>query len=116
EPELADQFSLLKNISMNLPFGVRLYVKEHPAQFLGNGLNYGFYRRLTALSNVRYYRADAPLKELVSHRRCLGVAVINGTVGLEAAMNRKPVFVFGRALYGAGDCFFKPQSFDEFYA
>lgn len=116
EPEFADQFSLLKNISMNLPFGVRLYVKEHPAQFLGNGLDYGFYRRLTALPNVRYYRADASLKELMSHRRCLGVAVINGTVGLEAAMNRKPVFVFGRALYGAGDCFLKPKSFDEFYA
>ena len=116
EPELADQFSLIKNISMNLPFGVRLYVKEHPAQFLGHGLDYDFYRRLTALPNVRYYRGDAALKELMSHRRCLGVAVINGTVGLEAAMNRKPVFVFGRALYGAGDCFFKPKSFEEFYS
>jgi len=116
EPEIADQFCLIKNISMNLPFGVRLYVKEHPAQFVGYGLDYGFYRRLTALPNVRYFRADASIDDLFKHPRCHGVAVINGTVGLEAAMHRKPVFVFGRAPYGVGDCFLKPKSFEEFFA
>ena len=48
-PELADQFSLIKNISMNLPYGVKLYVKEHPLAHLGLGLDFGFYRRLSAL-------------------------------------------------------------------
>ncbi len=115
-PEIADQFSLLKNLSMHLPFGVRLYVKEHPAQQLGFGLDFGFYRRLTSLPNVRYFKASANLNELLTHKGCLGVAVINGTLGLEAAMTyRKPVFVFGSALYGAGDCFFKPKSFSEFF-
>jgi hypothetical protein len=114
-PEIADQFGLIKNISMNLPFSVRLYVKEHPAQQLGAGLDYGFYRRLSALPNVRYVRASANLPELLQHRGCLAVAVINGTVGLEAAfMFRKPVFVFAPALYQAGGCFLKPGSFEEF--
>jgi hypothetical protein len=115
EPEIADQFGLIKNMSMNLPFGVRLYVKEHPAQQLGMGLDYGFYRRLSSLPNVRYLRASANLAELLQHRGCLAVAVINGTVGLEAAfMFRKPVFVFGPALYRAGGCFLKPGNFEEF--
>lgn len=114
-PEIADQFALIKNISMNLPFGVRLYVKEHPAQQLGAGLDYGFYRRLSALPNVRYVRASANLRDMLEHRGCLAVIVINGTVGLEAAMTfRKPVFVFAPAFYRAGGCFLKPANFDEF--
>src|SRR5262249_16763775 len=45
----------------------------------------------------------------------LAVAVINGTIGLEAAlMFRRPVFVFAPALYQAGGCFLKPESFEEF--
>lgn len=115
-PEMADQFGLIKNISMHLPFGVRLYVKQHPAQQMGHGLDYGFYRRLASLPNVRYFAADAPLRDLMLHPRCRGVAVINGTVGLEAAMLRVPVYVFGRALYGEADCFYKPKDFFEFYA
>lgn len=116
-PEIADQFTLLKNMSMHLPYGVRLYVKEHPAQQLGFGLDYGFYRRLTSLPNVRYFKASANLHEMLTHRGCLGVAVINGTVGLEAAMTyRKPVFVFGPALYGVGDCFIKPKNYEEFFS
>jgi hypothetical protein len=115
-PEIADQFNLIKNISMNLPFGVRLYVKEHPSQPIGNSLDYGFYRRLCALPNVRYIAASADLGKLLADRRCIGAAVINGTVGLEAAFHhRKPVFVFAPALYSAGGCFIKPKNFAEFY-
>ena len=54
--ELVDQFGLIKNISVNLPFGVRLYVKEHPAQSVGYGLDYGFCRRLTSLPNACYFK------------------------------------------------------------
>jgi hypothetical protein len=115
-PELADQFGLIKNISMNLPFGVRLYVKEHPGQNLGLGLDYGFYRRLTSLPNVRYLEASADLNGMLSDSSCLAVAVINGTVGLEAAMQfHKPVFVFGAALFGAADCFIKPKNFSDLH-
>jgi hypothetical protein len=114
-PELADQFGLIKNISMNLPYGVKLYVKEHPYADLGGGIDYGFYRRLATLPNVRIIRADVPLDGLIDHGGFLAVAVVNGTLGLDAAMKRKPVFVFGRPIYGAADCFLKPANFGEFY-
>lgn len=114
-PEIADQFSLIKNISMNLPYGVKLYVKEHPDQVIGIGLDYDFYRRLASLPNVRIVRASASLAAMLDSPDCMGVVVIGGTTGLEAAMKRKAVFVFGNAIYGAADCFIKPKDFDDFF-
>lgn len=113
-PEMADQFSLIKNISMNLPLGVSLYVKEHPYQMVGDGLNFEFYRRLNVLPNIKYFSADVSLHGLLTDPDCIGVATINGTVGIEAALIKKPVFVFGQAIYGAADCFIKPRDFSEF--
>ncbi len=115
-PELADQFGLIKNISMNLPYGVKLYVKEHPYAELGLGLDYDFYRRLSNLPNVRIVLGTARLDQFIEHPGCLGVALVNGTLGLEAALKRKPVFVFGRTVYAIADCFLKPSNFEEFYA
>jgi hypothetical protein len=114
-PELADQFGLIKNISMNLPYGVKLYVKEHPLGDLGAGLDYDFYRRLSALPNVRIIRGTTRLDQLLEHPRFLAVVMLTGTVGLDAAIKRKPAFLFGRAIYGVADCFFKPSSFEEFH-
>jgi hypothetical protein len=115
-PEQADQFSLLKNLSMNLPYGVKLYVKEHPGQQMGYALDYGFYRRLTSLPNVRYLRKETSLSDLIGGENCRGVIIVTGTLGLETAIHyRKPVFLFGPALYGAADCFYKPESFTDFY-
>jgi hypothetical protein len=113
-PELADQFSLIKNISMNLPWGVRLCVKDHPEQSQWMGPRYDFYRQLAALKNVDIIAAGAPIKQILADPNCLAIAVINGTLGLEAGFTRKPVFVFGRAIYGVADCFLKPRDFDQF--
>jgi len=114
-PELADQFSLIKNISMNLPYGVKLYVKEHPSQVLGTGIDFDFYRRLHSLPNVRILRAEVRLDEVLDHPSFIAVAVINGTAAFEAAQKRKPAFVFGRATFSVADCFLKPANFEEFY-
>lgn len=114
-PELADQFSLIKNISMNLPASVYLYVKEHPYQVIGLGLDYQFYRRLKSLPNVRLYGTSISAESMYKDPNCLATAVISGTVGLEAALHKLPVFVFGQAIYGAADCFIKPKNFDDFF-
>ena len=117
DPELADQFSLIKNISMNLPAGVKLYVKDHPHQEVGLGLNYDFYRKLATLPNVRLFGKRCPLnaKAIYMDPGCLAVSVISGTIGLEAALELVPVFVFGHPIYGASEYFIKPNNFDEFY-
>lgn len=113
-PELADQFSLIKNISMNLPWGVRLCVKKHPGQRKWTGPRFDFFHKLAALKNVDVIDAGVPPHRMLNDDNCIAVAVINGTLGLEAALKRKPVFVFGKAIYGVADCFLKPGTFDEF--
>ena len=115
KPELAEQFALIKNISMNLPWGMKLYVKDHPAQQVGLSLDYNFYKRLESLPNVRYFPPQVNSELLFESPQCKAVAVINGTVGLEAAMKRKlPVYVFGNAVYKQAKCFIKPLTIDEF--
>ncbi len=113
-PEMADQFSLIKDISANLPWSVLLYVKLHPGQKKWSGPDFAFFKRIAALKNVRILNADVPVSRILRDDKCLGVATVNGTVGLEAAIQKKPVFVFGRAIYGIADCFFRPATVDEF--
>lgn len=113
-PELADQLSIIKNISINLPWGVDLYVKRHPGQKNWFGPDFNFFKRLQALPNVQIIDTTVPVEEMLDDPNCLAVATINGTVGLEAAIKRIPVFVFGRAIYGVADCFLNPQSFSDF--
>jgi hypothetical protein len=115
-PEEADQFTIIKNISMNLPYGVKLYVKEHPFDTAGAGLNYDFYRKLTMLPNVRIIRGSTSLNNLMDHPNFLALVSINGTSIIDAAFKRKPVFIFGSSFYGLADCFIKPANFDEFYS
>lgn len=114
-PELADQFGLIKNISMNLPYGVKLYVKMHPYEHLGLGLDYGFYRRLATLPNVRIFDKRAKLDAMLDHPRFLAVALLAGTSALDTALKRKPVFVFGHTYYSKADCFIKPTNFHDFF-
>ena len=113
-PELADQFSLIKNISINLPWGVKLCVKKHPGQKKWTGPGYDFFRKLRSLANVEVIDATASIGKILDDENCRAVVTINGTVGLEAAMKRKPVFVFGQAIYGVANCFMKPKNFKEF--
>jgi hypothetical protein len=114
-PEGADQFTIIKNVSMNLPYGVKLYVKEHPFDSVGAGLNYDFYRKLTVLPNVRIIKGSSSMSELIDHPNFLALVSLNGTTIIEAAFKRKPVFIFGRSFYGLADCFIKPSNFEEFY-
>jgi hypothetical protein len=90
-------------------------VKEHPHQEIGLGLDYGFYKRVQSLPNVRLYSAAISAESMYSDSNCLAVAVISGTVGLEAALRKVPVFVFGRPIYYRSDCFIKPRDFDDFF-
>ena len=77
-------------------------------------MNYDFYKKLETLPNVRYFPPSVSSESLIEPQECLAVAVINGTVGLEAAMKRKPVYVFGNAVYKLAECFIKPVDFNEF--
>lgn len=114
-PEVADQFNIIKNVSMNLPYGVKLYVKEHPFDKVGAGLDLNFYKKLNSLPNVRIIRGKCSLSELLDHPKFIALVSLNGTSIIEAAFKRRPVFIFGRSFYGKADCFFRPGNYEEFY-
>jgi hypothetical protein len=115
DPELADQFSLIKNISMNLPWGLFLYVKEHPLQNPVSGYDYLFYKRLAELPNVKLLDKRSAIEPVLKHENCLGVAVLNGTTAIDAMINNKPAFVFGRnSIFRGCEYFEFPNTFDDF--
>ncbi len=90
-----DEYEVIRNIAFNLPEGVRLYVKDHISAFGYPKLD--FYRRLRALPNVRLLPPEAPTKQLI--RQSLAVITLTSTVGYEALLLGKRVYLFGKVFY-----------------
>lgn len=112
-PELADQFSVIKNISMNLPWGVTMYVKEHPHVLEGHGLDYNFYKKIQSLNNVELLHKSVRLDTIYNDEGLIAILGINGTVCIDAALSRKAVIIFGNPYFKLADCFIKVSSYSE---
>ena len=82
---------------------------------MGEGIGFEFFKKLKSLPNVRIYSSIIDGKNLYKNINCLAVAIIAGTLGLEAAMERVPVFIFGRPIFYVAECFIKPKNFTEFF-
>ena len=90
-----NQIELIRNIALSAPVGTKIIVKEHPRSI---GFRpYAYYRKLLDIPNV--YLIDPFIKayHVVPHAQI--VAVITGSIGLEAAVLGKPVITFGNAAY-----------------
>ncbi len=90
-----NQIELIRNIALSLPVGQKIVVKEHPRSLGFRPLKY--YKKLLEIPNV--YLIDPFVKgyEIIKYA-CL-VAVITGSLGFEAAINKIPVITFGNAPY-----------------
>lgn len=110
---LESQLTMIKMLASALPEDWKLYVKEHPHQFMLNTKfthyflhniiffkNAYFYQEINKLKNVSLIALNASTKELIKHSQA--VATINGTVTLEAMFEKKHAILFsGKAgLYG----------------
>ncbi|WP_411564463.1 hypothetical protein [Pseudomonas shirazensis] len=94
-PLYTNEFNNIVNISNNLPFGVKLYVKDHMSAF---GLQSpDFYRKITALPGVRLVKPTQNIKKLMLKSK--GLITVNSTAGLEALVLGKPVYLLGRVFY-----------------
>jgi hypothetical protein len=90
-----DEYEVIRNIAFNLPQGVKLYVKDHLS---GRGFPpVSFYRNVASLPNVRLIRASAPTKQLI--RDSKAVITLTSTVGYEALLLGKRVFLYGTVFY-----------------
>lgn len=91
-----DEYEVIRNIAFNLPEGLRLYVKDHVSAWAYPTLD--FYRRLRALPNVRLLPPDAPTKQLIKGSEA--VITLTSTVGYEALLMHRRVFLYGEVFYG----------------
>lgn len=90
-----NEYEVIRNIAFNLPEGMRLYVKDHASAWAYPDLT--FYRRLRALPNVRLLPPDAPTKKLI--RGSEAVITLTSTVGYEALLLQRRVFLYGEVFY-----------------
>ena len=115
DPEIADQFSMIRRMSINVPLGVHILLKAHPGDLFGRDIDINFARRACTLHNVSLVPETENIRSFLSDERCIAVATINGSVALEAVMADKPCFLFGRGIFSIADCFLKPKDDQEFF-
>ena len=90
-----NQIEVVRALALSLPADVQLVVKEHP-RAIGFRPS-AYYDKLLDIPNVRFAEPLLPSISVVRHASL--VAVIAGTIGLEAAILGKPVLAFGRPSY-----------------
>lgn len=90
-----NEYEVIKNIAFNLPEGVKLYVKDHVSAYGFPPIN--FYEKLKKLPNVFVISPWVSTKLLI--KNSIGVITLSSTVGYEALLLGKKVFLFGRVFY-----------------
>jgi hypothetical protein len=93
-----DQLLAIEEVSAAVPETILVYVKENPKQTY-HMRGESFYKRLNALSNVRYIANDFPSFDLIKNAKC--VAQVTGTAGYEAALLGVPAICFGATWYSS---------------
>ena len=91
----ANELQTIQNISFSLPFGSILYVKDHPSA--AGFMSMSFYKKIKALPNVKLISHHISSKELI--RNSLAIITLTSTVGFEALLLNKKVFLFGKTFY-----------------
>ena len=91
----SDQLNTIKNIAFSLPFPYKLYVKEHPASVGTRPAN--FYKEIRKLPNAVLISPEENVENLV--KKSTGVVTLTSTIGIEAALAGKRVYVLGDVFY-----------------
>ncbi|MCX7001156.1 MAG: hypothetical protein NT106_12815, partial [Candidatus Sumerlaeota bacterium] len=95
-PQYANQFALIEILANALPYGYKLYIKEHPA--LIGGFSYRMLRDLkNKCPNIRIINPLHHPHKLI--KDAAAVATINSTTGFEAILFRKPLMIFGKTFF-----------------
>lgn len=104
-----DQLNTVKNIAFSLPLPYKLYVKEHPAVRGDRPEN--FYKELKKIPNVVLINPKEKVDGLIQKSK--GVVTLTSTIGLEAALSGKPVYVLGNVFYSYHPLCRKIGGFEE---
>jgi len=105
----SDQLNSIKNMAFSLPFPYKLYVKEHPIALGTRSAD--FYRQIKKLPNVVLISSKENNKDLIEKSK--GIITLTSTVGMEAALLGKPVYVLGDVFYDFHPLCQKIKSFEQ---
>ena len=94
-PYSNDEWTNICNVALSLPFGVQLYVKDHPHAVGRQPLS--FYERVNRLPNVVLVNSNFDVKVLLQH--CKALVCSTSSMGFEAIVLGKPVYVLGHPFY-----------------
>src|SRR5262245_81021 len=86
-----NQIDVIRNTARSLPAGMTLLVKEHPVAVGYRPLSY--YRKILEIPNVALAAPDLTSRDVLRHAKL--VAIISGSIGLEAIMLGIPVVALG---------------------
>ncbi|MBL7124602.1 MAG: hypothetical protein ISS51_00700 [Dehalococcoidales bacterium] len=95
-PQCLNQAYIVDLVASSLPYGYKLYVKEHP-NHLGE-IPYGMMRAISKTRDTVLLDPQTHSHELIESS--VGVITINSLAGLEGILYRKPVVVLGKPFYG----------------
>lgn len=90
-----NEYEVIRNIAFNLPEGIKLYVKDHASAW--GYPSRKFYSRVRRLPNVCILGPYEKTKQLI--KSSLGVITLSSTVGYEALLLRKRVYLLGTVFY-----------------
>ena len=90
-----NQIEVIRTLALSLPADMVLVVKEHP--WMVGKRTLGAYRKLLNIPRVRLVRSGLDARLLIQSAGL--VAVVTGSVALEAAILGKPVVTFGDCPY-----------------
>lgn len=95
--------SLIRLVAESLPWGHKVYVKEHPIHLGQQSLKE--LQELAAIPRVKVISHDIPGRWLIQD--CQALVTLEGTSGWEAFLNRKPVVALGRRFYTYSDLIYR---------
>lgn len=107
-----DDIAVIRNIAFNLPFGTKLYVKEHFVNY-GN-LSLSFYKEIQRIPNVKLIHCDENTMQLV--KRCRALITLTSTMGLEALLMNKKIVVLGNVFYECHPNCIKLKDFENLFS
>lgn len=97
----SQQWIIIRALSLAMPEGWVLLVKEHPSTFTGRYdvryRNPKIYHDISSLPNVSLVPIERDTFELIDNAKA--IATITGTVGVQSLIRGVPVLVFGFASY-----------------
>lgn len=94
--QYVDQALAIEHLSLIVPKGCQIYIKENPKQ-INFRRSFLFFNRLKKIRNIRMVPSHTSTHRLANHAKC--VATVGGTVGWEAICKGKPVINFGSPWY-----------------